>query len=168
MAKPDQGGLELLADPVAQRLLASLQVAHLAYTWTDGTPRCTPIWFHWDGSDITMGSPAIAPKSTALEDGAPVAVTIDDHAWPYTALLVRGHVRVETLDEIPREYRLAAARYLGGEEQGDAWCDQLPPARWNRFRVTPEWVGVLDLDGLRRLPSAVATLMSGGDGVSGG
>jgi hypothetical protein len=114
-----------------------------------------------------MGSAVIAPKSTALEDGAPVAVTIDDPTWPYTALLIRGHVRVETLDEIPPEYRLSAARYFGSEEQGDAWCDQFPNARWNRFRVTPEWVGVLDLDGLRRLTSAVATLMSGAGGSSG-
>ena len=57
MAKPVQGGLELLDDPAAQRLLQSTQPAHLAYTWTDGTPRCTPIWFHWNGTDMVMAVP---------------------------------------------------------------------------------------------------------------
>src|SRR5512135_2573741 len=49
MARPVQGGLSLLDDPAAQRLLESTEVAHLAYNWSDGTPRCTPIWFHWSG-----------------------------------------------------------------------------------------------------------------------
>ncbi len=78
MAKPDQGSLSLLDDPAAQRLLTSQQLAHLAYNWTDGTPRCTPIWFHWNGSEVAMASPATAPKHLALHDGDSVAVTIDD------------------------------------------------------------------------------------------
>ena len=48
----------LLDDPVARELLGSTQVARLAYTWTDGTPRVVPIWFHYDGGVITMGTPA--------------------------------------------------------------------------------------------------------------
>ncbi len=41
-----QGDLALLEHPVAQQLLASRELARLAYTWTDGTPRVVPIWFH--------------------------------------------------------------------------------------------------------------------------
>ena len=36
----------LLDDPVAQELLHSTNLARLAYTWHDGTPRVVPIWFH--------------------------------------------------------------------------------------------------------------------------
>ena len=61
--KPEQGSLDLLDDEVAKRLLTSGEVAHLAYQWTDGTPRCTPIWFHWNGTELVMASPANAPKA---------------------------------------------------------------------------------------------------------
>ena len=159
MAKPDQGSLSLLDDPAAQRLLTSQQLAHLAYNWTDGTPRCTPIWFHWNGSEVVMASPATAPKGTALHSGDSVAVTIDDPAWPYSALLIRGSVQVDEVDGVAAEYREAAVRYFG-EEQGNGWCDQLPPMNMHCFRVTPEWVGVLDFDDMRRLTSSLATLMS--------
>ena len=156
MAKPEQGSRALLDDPAAQRLLTSREIAHLAYSWSDGAPRCTPIWFHWNGSEIVMASPANAPKAHALADGTAVAVTIDSSAWPYDALLVRGPVQVDEVDGVAPEYRQAAIRYFG-EEQGNGWCDQLPAGmRMARFRVTPEWVGVLDFDGMRRLPSAIA------------
>ena len=128
---PPQGSLELLTDETAQRILTSTEMAHLAYTWTDGTPRCTPIWFHWNGSEIVMSR-------------------------PYTVLLVRGRAAVDEIAGVAPEYREAAVRYFG-EAQGNGWCDQLPAdMRMFRVRVAPEWVGLLDFDGLRRLPSALA------------
>jgi hypothetical protein len=161
MAKPDQGSLSLLDDPAAQRLLASQHIAHLAYNWTDGTPRCAPIWFHWNGSEVVMVSPPHSPKASAVHSGDSVAVTIDDPAWPYSALLIRGSVQVDEVEGVAPEYRAAAVRYFGAE-QGNGWCDQLPPMHMQRFRVTPEWVGVLDFDEMRRVTSALATLMTPG------
>jgi Pyridoxamine 5'-phosphate oxidase len=156
MAKPEQGSLALLQDEVAQRLLASREVAHLAYTWTDGTPRCIPIWFHWNGTKIVIAGPANAPRVHALADGVKVAVTIDSASWPYSVLMIRGSVSVDELTGVAPEYRAAAARYFG-EEQGAAWCAQLPADMPTaRFTITPEWVGLLDFDGMRRLPSALA------------
>ncbi len=157
MAKPAQGSLDLLDDPAARELLGSHEVAHLAYAWTDGTPRCTPIWFHWNGSEVVMAGPANAPRSLALTTGQPVAVTIDSSTWPYRSLLLRGTVDVDEVDGVVPEYRAAAVRYFG-EEQGNGWCDQLPAGmRMARLRVRPHWVGVLDLDGMRRMPSAMAS-----------
>jgi hypothetical protein len=159
MTRPAQGSPSLLEDPAARRLLESQQVAHIAYTWTDGTPRCTPIWFHWNGTEVVMASPSISPKGIVLQSGAPVAVTIDDSNWPYAALLIRGTVEVDEVDGVAAEYRQAAIRYFG-QEQGDGWCDQLPPMKMQRFRVRPEWVGVLDFDQMRRVTSALATLLT--------
>ena len=156
MPAPIQGGAELLDDPAAQQLLQSTNPAHLAYNWTDGTPRCTPIWFHWNGSEVVMAGPPNAPKGRALTNGTAVAVTIDAPAWPYQVLLIRGPVTVEDVDGVAPEYRAAAERYFG-PDQGSAWCDQLPAdMRMTRLRVTPAWVGLLDFDGMRRLPSALA------------
>src|SRR6516165_2903445 len=51
-----QGDLSLLEHPVARELLASNIPARIAYVWTDGTPRVTPIWFHWDGGELVLGT----------------------------------------------------------------------------------------------------------------
>ena len=110
-----QGSLELLKDPVADALLGSANPARLAYTWTDGSPRVVPIWFHWTGDQFALGSPPGAPKLKALAADPRVALTVDGNAWPYKELLVRGRASVEFLDDVSPEYALAATRYFGPE-----------------------------------------------------
>ena len=144
----------LLEDPVARALLNSTQVARLAYTWTDGTPRVVPIWFHYDGEMITMGTPVGAPKLRALPDRPDVAITIDDEReWPYKALLIRGRARVEILDHLAPEYEAAARRYLG-DEQGESWVAPLRGQPMARISVRPMTVCVLDF--VTRFPSALS------------
>jgi hypothetical protein len=149
-----QGDPALLDDPVAQDLLHSRYPAHLAYAWTDGTPRVVPIWFHWNGEAVVMVTPVAAPKLKALTDGATVAVTIDSYDAPHKVLSLRGRIAVEEVDGVAPEYRAAAARYLG-EARGEAWIRQLPPGlAMRRISMRPEWVGVLDFR--TRFPSALA------------
>jgi PPOX class probable F420-dependent enzyme len=150
-----QGDVSLLDDPVARELLSSRELARLAYTWLDGTPRVVPIWFHWTGQAITFGTPTKAPKLRALERDPRVAVTIDaSSSWPYHALLVRGDAAVEMLDDVSQEYAAAARRYFG-DEQGEAWLSQLRGQPMARISVTPSWVAVLDFE--TRFPSALST-----------
>ncbi len=149
-----QGDVTLLQDPVAQELLASTEVARLAYTWRDGTPRVVPIWFHWTGRQLTFGTPAGAPKVRALERDPHVAVTIDSAAsWPYHALLIRGDAVVERLDRVSEEYAAAARRYFG-DEQGAAWVASIEDQPMARISVAPAWVTVLDFE--TRFPSALS------------
>jgi PPOX class probable F420-dependent enzyme len=150
-----QGDLALLEHPVARELLASNIPARLAYVWTDGTPRVTPIWFHWDGRELVMGTPPNAPKVKALAGNPKVAVTIDDNHFPHKVLLIRGTARLETVEGVAPEYSQAAERYFG-PEQGRAWVEQLRgiSPKMVRIAITPEWVGVLDFE--TRLPSALA------------
>jgi hypothetical protein len=149
-----QGDVKLLEDPVAQELLVSKELARLAYTWTDGTPRVVPIWFHWTGQRLAFGTPIRAPKLQALERDPHVAVTIDSSAaWPYHALLIRGDAVVERLDHLPEEYAAAARRYFG-EEKGAAWVAPLENQPMARISVTPTWVTVLDFE--TRFPSALS------------
>lgn len=147
-----QGSLELLKDPVADALLDSANPARLAYTWTDGSPRVVPIWFHWTGEVFVLDSPPGAPKLKALAADPRVALTIDDNAWPYKVLTVRGRASVELLDDVSPEYALAATRYFG-PEQGPAWVSTLRGKPMARIVVTPEWVAVLDFE--TRFPSAL-------------
>ena len=148
-----QGSVELLHDPVAEKLLTSAVPAGLAYTWTDGTPRVVPVWFHWTGERFVIGSPPRAPKLKALAGDPHVALTIDDHTrWPYSVLTVRGIAGVEMLDDVVPEYALSAERYFG-PEQGPAWVSTLRGKPMARIAITPTWVGVLDFTA--RFPSAL-------------
>jgi nitroimidazol reductase NimA-like FMN-containing flavoprotein (pyridoxamine 5'-phosphate oxidase superfamily) len=148
------GDLALLDDPVAKELLTSRCMARVAYTWSDGSPRVVPLWFHWDGSAIVFGSPARAPKLAVLAANPRVAVTIDGDTFPYHVLSIRGSAAVEELDDIAPEYEAAAVRYFG-PEQGRAWADQLRGRPMGRIRVTPEWANLIDFE--RRLPSALSS-----------
>ena len=149
-----QGDLALLDDPVAQTLLQSTIPARLAYTWPDGTARVVPIWFHWDGREVVLGTPPKAPKLKALAQNPSVALTIDSNDWPHNVLLIRGTAAVETVDGVVPEYAAAAERYLG-VEQGRGWAQQaatLMP-QMVRIAIRPEWVGILDFQ--TRFPSAL-------------
>ena len=142
-----QGSLALLDDPVAQQLLQSTLPARFAYTWRDGTPRVIPIGFHWNGHEIVLGTPTDAPKMKVLRDGAKVALTIDSDRMPYKVLLIRGTVRLDSVDGVAPEY-VAMARRVMGEEGGKAWVLQVTPLfpRMARVFIRPEWVGVLDFE----------------------
>ncbi len=149
-----QGDLALLNDPVAQRLLQSSMPARLAYVWTDGTPRVVPIGFHWNGTELVLGTPTDAPKTKALTDGTKVAVTIDTDTMPYDVLQIRGTVRTDVVDGIAPEYE-AMTRRCFGEEAGRAWVENMRPIcpRMTRVFIRPEWVAILDFQ--QRFPSAI-------------
>jgi hypothetical protein len=150
-----QGDLSLLQHPVAQELLQSKIPARLAYIATDGTPRVVPIWFHWNGSELLLGTPPKAPKLKALAKHSRVAVTIDDNTFPHKVLLIRGNSRLERVDGIVPEYATAAERYFGAE-QGKGWVTQLKNqvSSMVRVTITPDWVGLLDFQ--TRFPSALS------------
>ena len=77
-----QGDPNRLEHPVARKLLASDIPARIAYVWTDGTPRVTPMWFHWDGRELVLGTLPNAPKVKTLQRNPKVAITIDDNHFP--------------------------------------------------------------------------------------
>ena len=152
------GGPELMNHPLARQMLASTIPARLAYNWSDGTPRVVSIWFHWDGSDIVMGTLPGAPKLKALKTGDRVALTIDTNDPPYHVLSVRGTADVRQAKGVVDEYALAARRYMG-KEGGDAYIASLPPdIKMGRIAVHPNHVVILDFQ--TELPSPVSKLRS--------
>lgn len=155
-----QGDTALLNDPIAQELLRSTIPARLAYVWRDGTPRVIPIWFHWNGEDIVLGTPLKAPKTKALRNGSKVALTIDTNAFPHKVLQIRGTAKIDPVDGVIPEYAAAARRYLG-EEQGQAWIEQVSKmfSQMARISVRPEWVSIIDFE--KRFPNAIEGAMAG-------
>lgn len=156
------GNVALLNDPVAQNLLSSTQMAMLAYNWTDGTPRVVPIWFHWNGRQLVMGTPPGAPKLKALKNGSPVAITVESSsAWPYKVLYIRGTAHIDWVNGVVPEYALAAEHYLGAEA-GQGWVEQVKTMtdRMARITVEPNWVSLADFE--TRFPSPIEKAMAGG------
>jgi hypothetical protein len=153
--KTKQGDLSLLDHPVARELLQSKIPARLAYSWPDGSPRVVPIWFHWNGKELVVGSPMKAPKLKALRTKSKVAVSIDTDTRPYHVLQIRGTAQTETVEGVSPEYEAAAKRYLG-DEAARALVNQLRgmSTHMARISVKPEWVAVIDFE--TRFPSAMA------------
>lgn len=158
-----QGALALLDDPVARQLLQSTVPARLAYNWHDGTPRVIPIGFHWNGTEIVLGTPPDAPKMKVLRDGTKVALTIDSDSMPYKVLLVRGVVRTDTVEGIAPEYAAMTKRVFG-DEAGQAWVDNMGPImpRMARIFIQPEWIGIIDFE--TRFPNALERAMEEAQG----
>lgn len=146
-----QGDVRLLDTEIAQGLLASTELARVAYVAADGTPRVFPVMFHWNGTELVFATFAGAAKIKALRARPDVAITIDTNAMPPHVLLLRGPAEVTDVDGVVPEYLAAHIRYAG-EEQGRrnvADVDR-PGLRMARIAIKPTWVGVLDF--MTRLP----------------
>jgi Pyridoxamine 5'-phosphate oxidase len=139
-----QGDLKLLESEVAKRLLTSTELARLAYTALDGTPRVLPMLFHWTGGKLVMGAFRPSHKLPVLRAHPDVAITIDTTAINPEVLLIRGRATVSDVAGIVPEFALAQHRYWG--EEAAAYLAKLdhPGTKMARIAVRPTWAGVLD------------------------
>ncbi len=158
-----QGDVSLLNDPIAQQLLQGPYPGHLAYTWTDGTPRVIPIGFTWTGTELVAGTGDNAPKLKALKDGSPVAVTFDSYTPPFRVLYIRGIVRISPYDGVVPEWAAAGKRMMGeeGAREFEAMAEGMLKAgalKFVRLAVQPTWVGILDFE--QRFPSPIEKSMA--------
>jgi general stress protein 26 len=140
-----QGDVRLLETDTAKQLLASTELARLAYVAKDGTPRLIPMMFHWTGEEIVFATFAGAHKIAAIQAKPDLAITIDVAGPPPGVLLLRGRAEVTEVDGIVEEYALAHHHYYGPEQgaRNVAESDR-PGVRMARIAVRPSWVGVLD------------------------
>jgi general stress protein 26 len=153
----------VLASPVATRLLEGDELARPAYIATDGTPRVIPIGLFFDGLRLVVCTATNAAKVKALKANDKVALTIDTTRHPPSILLIRGTASLETVDGIPDEYLQENSNVV----QEDAWDDLLAGVKslykqMVRITITPTWAKVIDFE--TTLPSAVEELVAERDG----
>jgi hypothetical protein len=149
---------EILNRPLGQELLAR-DLARLAYTALDGTPRSIPIGIHWNGKEIVMCTATNAPKLPALRRNPAVALTIDTESHPPKVLLIRGTAELDYVDGIPDEYMQWNGTYEMTPEQRAEWEEGVRSLYDGMVRivVTPTWVKLLDFE--TTLPSAIEELL---------
>jgi hypothetical protein len=149
---------EVLNRPLSQELLAR-DLTRLAYVARDGTPRCIPIGFTWNGSEIVMCTATNAPKLAALRQNPAVALTIDTEVHPPKMLLVRGRAELDPVDGIPDEYLQMNGSYTMTPEQRVEWEAGVRSLYDGMVRivVTPTWAKLIDFE--TTLPTAVEELL---------
>ncbi len=149
---------EVLSRSLSQEMLAR-GVTRLAYVAKDGTPRCVPIAFTWNGADIVMCTSKNAAKLPALRSNPAVALTIDTEVHPPTILLIRGRAELDVVEGIPDEYIQAGGSYQMTPEQRVEWEAGVRSLYDGMVRivVTPTWVKLIDFE--TTLPSAVEELV---------
>jgi hypothetical protein len=158
-----QGDLSLLDHPVARDLLQSPLPARFAYVRRDGAPDVVPIGFHWNGTEFVLGTFPNSVKMHELQDGDPVALSIDSDTMPFQVLRIRGRARTDVVEGIAPEYEAMTLRSLG-QEMGQGWIEQMRPMTPSMARifVTPEWVCVQDFQ--TRFPNELERAMEAAAG----
>jgi hypothetical protein len=148
---------EVLSRPLSQEMLAR-DLTRLAYVAQDGTPRCIPMAFTWNGAEIVMCTSKNAPKLPALRGNPAVALTIDTEVHPPTILLIRGRAELDVVEGIPDEYLQASGSYQMTPEQRVEWEAGVRSLYDGMVRivVTPTWAKLIDFE--TTLPSAVEEL----------
>jgi len=149
---------EVLGRPLSQEMLAR-RMTRLACVAKDGTPRCIPIAFTWNGAEIVMCTAKNAAKLPALRSNPAVALTIDTEVHPPTILLIRGRAELDVVEGIPDEYMRASGSYQMTPEQRVEWEAGVRALYDGMVRivVTPTWAKLIDFE--TTLPSAVEELV---------
>src|SRR3984957_8313478 len=149
---------DVLNRPLSQEMLAR-DLTRLAYVAKDGTPRCIPMAFTWNGAEIVMCTAKNAQKLPALRGNPAVALTIDTEVHPPKILLIRGRAELDVVEGIPEEYLQASGSYEMTPEQRVEWEAGVRPLYDGMVRivVTPTWAKLIDFE--TTLPSAVEELV---------
>ncbi|TMG10934.1 MAG: pyridoxamine 5-phosphate oxidase [Chloroflexi bacterium] len=149
----------VLATPLAQELLRSSPLVHLAYIGRDGYPRVIPTGYVWKGGKFVVCTADNAPKVRSLGSNPKVALTIDTQTLPPRILLVRGTASMEIVDGVPDDYLEASHKGVPRKEWDgfDAQVRGLYP-RMARISITPEWAKLIDFE--TTLPQAVEELLA--------
>ncbi|UQU61584.1 pyridoxamine 5'-phosphate oxidase family protein [Couchioplanes caeruleus] len=149
---------EILDRPGSRDLLAR-DITRLAYVARDGTPRCVPMAFTWNGTHIVMCTSTNAPKLASLRRNPAVALTIDTEVHPPTILLLRGRADLDVVEGIPDEFLQMNGSYTMTPDQRAAWEAEVRSLYDGMVRivVTPTWAKLIDFE--TTLPTAVEQLV---------
>ena len=79
----------------------------------DAGPHVSPVWVHTDGRHVLVNTAVGRVKERAMQEGAPVALSVSPSDDPYEHVDIRGRVvrrvegdeAVEHINELARKYR---------------------------------------------------------------
>jgi PPOX class probable F420-dependent enzyme len=94
-------------------LLEQPVLAHVATVGPHGEPQNNPVWFGWDGENLTFSQTTGRQKYRNVQDEPRVALSIVDASNPFRYLEIRG--TVERIDPDPGNAFInsMAKKYMG-------------------------------------------------------
>jgi PPOX class probable F420-dependent enzyme len=94
-------------------LLEQPVLAHVATVGPQGEPQNNPVWFGWDGENLTFSQTTGRQKYRNVQDEPRVALSIVDASNPFRYLEIRGSV--ERIDPDPDNAFInsMAKKYMG-------------------------------------------------------
>lgn len=97
-------------------LLESTALADVATIGPDGAPQVNPVWFGWDGAQLTFSQTTNRQKYRNLHKDNRISLSIVDPINPYRYMEIRGKV-VEFIDDPEKAFiDSMAKKYLGQEK----------------------------------------------------
>ncbi len=150
---------EIFDRPYSRDLLAK-PLMRMAYVALDGTPRCIPTGFVWNGAQLVTCTAKNAPKLRHLAVNPAVSLTIDTEEYPPKILLIRGTAELDHCDDIPEEFIGMNNASTMTPEQRVEWEAGVRGVYVDgmvRIVITPTWAKLIDFE--TTLPQAVAELM---------
>jgi PPOX class probable F420-dependent enzyme len=123
-----------------EAFLADLHVGVLAVERDGKGPLALPIWYAYDGTDVTIGTLGSSPKAALLRRAGRATLTVQDEQPPYRYVSVEGPVTIESRGG---DVLAMATRYLG-PELGAWYAEHNPPTDDSvTVRLRPErWLTV--------------------------
>lgn len=94
-------------------ILGKKGFAHVASIGPNGEPQSTPVWYAWDGSELSFSQTTGRQKYRNLQRSPRIALSIADPDNPYRYIEIRGVV--DRIDEDPDNAFIdsMAKKYLG-------------------------------------------------------
>jgi PPOX class probable F420-dependent enzyme len=107
-----------LSDTEAQAFLGEGgRTGKLATVRADGSPDVVPIWFVLDGEDLVFTCMSTSVKARNLARNPRAALSVDDEAFPYAFVTVRGTAELSAPADIGEWCVRIAARYVRNAEE---------------------------------------------------
>ncbi|MDE1869244.1 MAG: PPOX class F420-dependent oxidoreductase [Candidatus Micrarchaeota archaeon] len=100
----------------AKKMIDDKTFAHFATLMPDGSPQVSPVWIARDGDTILIDTAEGRIKDRNPRRDPRVAISMTDPKNPYHSILIRGVVKVVTLDGAEEEIDKLAKKYMGKEK----------------------------------------------------
>lgn len=106
-------GQDTIKSETVSRLLQDKNFGFLATLMPDGSPHVTPTWIDTDGEHIIINTTLDRLKYENVLRDPRVAISVSDHANPYSMVTVRGKVIEHSTDGAEEHIDRMAKKYLG-------------------------------------------------------
>lgn len=92
---------------------------------TDGWPQVSPVWYRWDGKQVTIWAEEGRVWVENAKGDPRVAFSVQEEDWPFGAVVMRGRAGVVTGPDpgVSEEIRRITRRYVP-EERVEAYVAQ--------------------------------------------